>query len=98
MGGPQPDPGPAPACSKRKTIVTNFVAPRRRTCGLEPVGKRVEESARSTSKSAVSRRFVAATETALAELLAPLGELDVVALLRLRTKVDEPKTKRVFSD
>jgi len=37
--------------------------------GLEPVGQKVERAARSTSKSAVSRRFVAATETALAELL-----------------------------
>jgi putative transposase len=55
---------------------------RRYPVGLEPVGRRVEASARSTSKSAVSRRFVAATETALAELLAvPLGELDLVALL-----------------
>ena len=50
--------------------------------GLEPVGARVEASARSTSKSAVSRRFVAATETALAELLAaPLHDLDLVALM-----------------
>jgi len=50
--------------------------------GLEPVGERVERSARSTSKSAVSRRFVAATETALAELLAaPLHDLDLVALM-----------------
>jgi putative transposase len=55
---------------------------RRYPVGLEPVGQRVEQSARSTSKSAVSRRFVAATETALAELLAaPLGELDLVALM-----------------
>jgi hypothetical protein len=55
---------------------------RRYPAGLEPVGERVEESAGSTSKSAVSRRFVAATETALGELLAaPLGELDLVALL-----------------
>jgi len=38
--------------------------------GLEPVGEHVERTATSTSKSAVSRRFVAATETALAELLA----------------------------
>jgi transposase-like protein len=53
---------------------------RRYPVGLEPVGQRVEQSARSTSKSAVSRRFVAATETALADLLAaPLGELDLVA-------------------
>jgi len=37
---------------------------------------------RSTSKSAVSRRFVAATETALAELLAAdLSGLDLVALM-----------------
>jgi len=55
---------------------------RRYPVGLEPVGARVERQARSTSKSAVSRRFVAATETALGELLAaPLGELDLVALL-----------------
>ena len=55
---------------------------RRYQVGLEPVGQRVEQTARATSKSAVSRRFVAATETALAELLsAPLGELDLVALM-----------------
>ena len=55
---------------------------RRYPVGLEPVGQRVEKSARSTSKSTVSRRFVAATETALAELLAaPLGTLDLVALM-----------------
>jgi putative transposase len=55
---------------------------RRYPVGLEPVGQRVEAAARSTSKSAVSRRFVAATETALADLLAaPLHELDLVALL-----------------
>jgi putative transposase len=50
--------------------------------GLEPVGEQVEQVARSTSKSAISRRFVKATETALADLLAqPLGELDLVALM-----------------
>jgi transposase-like protein len=50
--------------------------------GLEPVGEPVEQQARSTSKSAVSRRFVKATETALAELLArPLHDLDLVALM-----------------
>jgi putative transposase len=55
---------------------------RRYPVGLEPVGQRVEKSARSTSKSAVSRRFVAATETALAELLAAdLSGLDLVALM-----------------
>jgi putative transposase len=55
---------------------------RRYAAGLEPVGTVVEASARSTSKSAVSRRFVAATETALADMLAAdLSELDLVALL-----------------
>jgi putative transposase len=55
---------------------------RRYPVGLEPVGQRVERSAHSMSKSVVSRRFVAATETALADLLAaPLGDLDLVALM-----------------
>jgi len=50
--------------------------------GLEPVGARIEQAATATSKSAVSRRFVAATETALAELLAAdLSGLDLVALM-----------------
>jgi transposase-like protein len=50
--------------------------------GLEPVGERVDKTATATSKSAVSRRFVAATQTALAELLAaPLQDLDLVALM-----------------
>jgi transposase-like protein len=50
--------------------------------GLEPVGAQVEATARSTSKSAISRRFVAATETALADLLAAdLAGLDLVALM-----------------
>jgi putative transposase len=53
---------------------------RRYPIGPEPVGQRLEATARSMSKSGVSRRFVAATETALAELLAgPLGDLDLVA-------------------
>jgi len=38
--------------------------------GLEPVGEQVEAEARSTSSSAVSRRFVAATATRLAEFRA----------------------------
>jgi transposase-like protein len=55
---------------------------RRYPVGLEPVGTRVEHSARATSKSAVSRRLVTATETALAELLsADLAGLDLVALM-----------------
>jgi putative transposase len=55
---------------------------RRYPIGLEPVGARTEQVATSTSRSAVSRRFVAATETALAQLLgADLSELDLVGLM-----------------
>jgi putative transposase len=55
---------------------------RRYTAGLEPAGQAVEDAAAATSKSAVSRRFVAATETALAELMSrDLSDLDLVALL-----------------
>jgi putative transposase len=55
---------------------------RRYQLGLEPVGERVEARATATSKSAVSRRFVAATETALAGLLGrDLSSLDLVALM-----------------
>jgi putative transposase len=43
---------------------------RRYGAGLEPVGSQVEQAARGTSKSSVSRRFVAATAERLAELLA----------------------------
>jgi len=43
---------------------------RRYTVGLEPVGEKVERAASATSKSAVSRRFVAMTETALGSLIA----------------------------
>jgi putative transposase len=55
---------------------------RRYPAGLEPVGTGVQQAAAGTSKSAVSRRFVAATEHALVELLAQdLSALDLVALL-----------------
>ena len=55
---------------------------RRYRSGLEPVGERVQATATATSKSAVSRRFVAATETALAELVgADLSGLDLVAVM-----------------
>jgi putative transposase len=55
---------------------------RRYRVGLEPVGSRVTQEATGTSKSAVSRRFVAATERALAELLVQeLSGLDLVALM-----------------
>jgi transposase-like protein len=55
---------------------------RRYSAGLEPVGEAVTAAARSTSRSAVSRRFVEATERALAELLsADLSALDLVAVM-----------------
>jgi len=55
---------------------------RRYPVGLEPVGTRTEQAATSTSRSAVSRRFVAATETALAELMSSrLDGLDLVAVM-----------------
>ena len=55
---------------------------RRYPVGLEPVGGQVDEKSSATSKSAVSRRFVAMTETALAELLSrDLSGLDLVALM-----------------
>jgi putative transposase len=55
---------------------------RRDQAGLEPVGTAVEQAATGTSKSAISRRFVAATEHALAELLAAdLSGLELVALM-----------------
>ena len=63
---------------------------RRYRVGLEPVGSAVQQAATGTSKSAVSRRFVAATEHALAELLAAdLSGLDLVALLVDGIKVAE---------
>ena len=55
---------------------------RRYSAGLEPAGQAVEAQAASTSRSAVSRRFVAATETALADLMARrLDDLDLVAFM-----------------
>ncbi len=55
---------------------------RRYPAGLEPVGQAVAATATSTSKSAVSRRFVTLTERALAEMMAgDLSELDLVALM-----------------
>jgi transposase-like protein len=50
--------------------------------GLEPAGRAVEAAAAATSKSAVSRRFVAATETALGQLMTRrLEGLDLVAFM-----------------
>jgi transposase-like protein len=55
---------------------------RRYPVALEPVGAHTEKAATSTSRSAVSRRFVAQTETALAQLLAAdLSQLDLVAFM-----------------
>ena len=48
----------------------------------EPVGEQVEQSARSTSKSAVSRSFVARTKEALIELMArPLADVRLAVLM-----------------
>jgi putative transposase len=46
------------------------VATRRHARAAEPVGVEVDMQAKSTSRSAISRRFVRQTETALAELMA----------------------------
>jgi len=55
---------------------------RRYRVGLEPVGQQVTATATATSKSAVSRKFVAMTETALEDMLAAdLSTLDLVALM-----------------
>lgn len=55
---------------------------RRYGAGLEPVGTQVAQGASGTSRSAVSRRFVAMTERALDELMhADLSGLDLVALM-----------------
>jgi hypothetical protein len=49
---------------------------------VQPVGQAAEAEAMSTSKSAVSRKFVAMTEAVLADLLATdLSGLDLVALM-----------------
>ncbi len=55
---------------------------RRYRTGLEPAGQAVEDAATATSKSAVSRRLVAATETAQAGLMSRrLDGLDLVAFM-----------------
>lgn len=57
-------------------------ATRRHRAASEPVGAEVEAAATSTSRSSVSRRFVAATAKALDELLSrDLSELVVAALM-----------------
>jgi transposase-like protein len=58
------------------------VATRRHGLVGEPVGEALEARSRSVSKSAISRRFKAATEAKLAELLArDLTGLDVAAMM-----------------
>ena len=58
------------------------VSTRRYPVALEPVGDQVTQDANATSKSAVSRKFVAMTEHALADLLAAdLTGLDLVAIM-----------------
>jgi putative transposase len=55
---------------------------RRYPVGLEPVGEAVAQTAIGIGKSAVSRRFVAATESALKNLLAAdLSTMDLVAFM-----------------
>jgi len=55
---------------------------RRYGVGLEPVGQQVTSLATATSKSAVSRKFVAMTQTALEDMLAAdLSTLDLVAFM-----------------
>jgi putative transposase len=46
------------------------VATRRHARTAEPIGTLIDKQAKSTSRSAISRRFVRQTETALAELMA----------------------------
>jgi putative transposase len=58
------------------------VATRRHVDVAEPVGEDLDARSKSMSKSAISRRFVAATKTALSELMArSLADLDVAALM-----------------
>jgi putative transposase len=58
------------------------VATRRHARTGEPVGEKVSGTEKSTSKSAVSRRFIRQTETALAELMArDLTGLDIKVLM-----------------
>jgi putative transposase len=58
------------------------VSTRRYGAALEPVGSRVEDQSKGTSRSAVSRRFVAATQVALDDLMGvDLTGVDLVALM-----------------
>ena len=58
------------------------VATRRHARVAEPVGTQVDREAKSTSRSAISRRFVKQTETALGELMArDLAGEDITVLM-----------------
>ncbi len=58
------------------------LATRRHARTAEPVGSQVDQEAKSTSRSAISRRFVRQTETALAELMSrDLSGLDIKVLM-----------------
>ena len=58
------------------------VATRRHARTAEPVSEKVSGTQKSVSKSAISRRFVRQTQTALAELMArDLTELDIKVLM-----------------
>ena len=58
------------------------VATRRHADVAEPIGEELEERSKSMSKSAISRRFVAATTKAMGELMARnLSDLDVAVLM-----------------
>ncbi|SRR5712692_7512604 len=58
------------------------LATRRHRAANEPVGEAVEAEASSTSRSAVSRRFIAGTSRALEELMSrDLAELDAAVLM-----------------
>lgn len=58
------------------------LATRRHARTGEPVGAAMDQAAKSTSKSAVSRRFIKSTQTALAELMTrDLTGLDVKVLM-----------------
>jgi Transposase, Mutator family len=58
------------------------VATRRHTRTAEPIGEQIAAASKSTSRSAISRRFVRQTETALAELMArDLTGLEIKVLM-----------------
>src|SRR6266540_2583464 len=75
------------------------LATRRHRAANEPVGAAVEAEATSTSRSAVSRRFIAGTSRALEELMSrDLGELDVVVLVVDGAKALAAGVRKVFGD